>query len=317
MTTELTERYLRAAVAGLPPATQEDVRAELTASIMDATEARIDQGGDPEAAERAVLTEMGDPAILSAEFRDRPLHLIGPRYYLTWWRLLKLLLAIVPAVAVVGVAIGETITGSPLGTIIGEALGVGLSTIAHVFFWVTIVFAVLERTGADTGLSWDVDQLPELESSTTSRVDAIASVVFVLIAAAAVLWDQLQGFFHVGGEWMSLLNPGLWPTWIIALLALLAMEAVLAVVVAVRRRWTTGLAVVNTALAALALSWALTLVGRSQLVNPDFVDVALRANGVDGDVLRVITVIFVVTVIGASAWDIVDGWRKASKDSKA
>ncbi|WP_262425429.1 permease prefix domain 1-containing protein [Brachybacterium sp. Z12] len=120
MNTELTERYLRAAIAGLPAATQDDVRTELTALIMDATEARIDQGEEPPAAERAVLTELGDPAILAAEYADRPLHLIGPRYFLVWRRLLKLLLWIVPAVAVVGVAISQALVDAPLGTLIGS-----------------------------------------------------------------------------------------------------------------------------------------------------------------------------------------------------
>ena len=84
MNTELTERYLRAAITGLPASTQEDLRTELTALIMDATEARIDQGEEPSQAEWAVLTQLGDPALLAAEYADRPLHLIGPGYYLTW-----------------------------------------------------------------------------------------------------------------------------------------------------------------------------------------------------------------------------------------
>ena len=32
------------------------------------------------------------PAMLAARYADRPLHLIGPRYFPTWWRLLRLLL---------------------------------------------------------------------------------------------------------------------------------------------------------------------------------------------------------------------------------
>ena len=54
--TALTERYIAATATGLPPALQEDVRTELTALIMDAIDARIDQGEEPDAAERAVLT---------------------------------------------------------------------------------------------------------------------------------------------------------------------------------------------------------------------------------------------------------------------
>lgn len=319
MTTDLTERYLRATLSGLPAAAQEDVRAELTASIMDATEARIEQDPtpDPVAAERAVLTELGDPAILAAQYADRPLHLIGPRYYLTWLRLLRLLLWIVPAVAVVGVAIGQVLVHAPLGTVIGQALSVGIGAIVHVSFWVTLVFMILERTGADPGMTWDLDQLPELDSPTTSRADTIASVVLVLITAGAVLWDQLRGFLRIDGEGLAVLSPDLWPTWILVLVVLLVLEAVLAVVVALRRRWTTALAIANTALAVLFVSWFLTLIGRAALVNPEFVDLALRANGVDEDALRVAMVVTVVTVIGVSVWDVVDGWRKARRAARA
>ena len=316
MNTELTERYLRAAVAGLPTRTQEDVRAELTASIMDATEARIDQGEDPAEAERAVLVELGDPAILAAEYADRPLHLIGPRYFLVWRRLLRLLLWIVPAVATIGVALSQALVGAPLGTVIGESLGVGIGAIVHVAFWVTVVFVVLERNGAETGVDWDPDQLPELQSSGSGRADAIASLALTALFAAAVLWDQLRGVVRIDGESLSVLNPGLWPGWILALLALLAAEVALGVTVLVRRRWTGTLATLNTALAVLFMSWTFTLVGRAELVNPEVVDLVLRGNGVDEATLRIITVLFVVTVLGASLWDIIDGWLKTARDRR-
>ena len=109
----LTERYIAATTASLPAESQQDVRAELGVSIADAVEARIEQGEDPAAAERAVLTELGDPVVLAAGYADRPLHLIGPRYYLTWWRLLKALLIIVPLCALGGVAVAHSGTMKP------------------------------------------------------------------------------------------------------------------------------------------------------------------------------------------------------------
>lgn len=316
MNTDLTERYLRAAVTGLPTRTQEDVRAELTASIMDATEARIDQGEDPAAAEHAALVELGDPAILAAEYADRPLHLVGPRYYLIWRRLLKLLLWIVPAVATIGVALSQALVGAPLGTLLGESLGVGIGAIVHVAFWVTVVFVVLERSGAETGVDWDPDQLPELQSSGSGRTDAVASLALTALFAAAALWDQLRGVVRIDGETLSVLNPGLGPGWILVLLALLAAEVALGVTVLVRRRWTGALATLNTALAVLFMSWTFTLAGRAELVNPEVVDLVLRASGVDEATLRIITVLFVVTVLGASLWDIIDGWIKTAQDRR-
>lgn len=112
MTATLTERYIAATVKSLPSELQPEVRDELHASIADAVEARAEQGESLEQAERAVLTDLGDPGALAAGYADRPLHLIGPRYFLTWWRLLKVLIAIVPACAFAGIAIaGLAIAG--------------------------------------------------------------------------------------------------------------------------------------------------------------------------------------------------------------
>ena len=111
MTATLTQRYITAAIQSLPPESQDDVRAELEASIADAVEARVEHGDQPEAAERATLNELGDPALLAAGYADRPLHLIGPRYYPTWWRLLKLLLLIVPLCVLGAVALGQALAG--------------------------------------------------------------------------------------------------------------------------------------------------------------------------------------------------------------
>lgn len=316
MTTELVERYIAATIRSLPSDVQNDVRAELTASITDAIEARIEQGEDPDAAERAVLTELGDPAVLAAGYVDRPLHLIGPRYFLTWWRLLKLLLAIAPTVAFVGVAFGQLIAEAPIGTVVGEAIVAAIGAVVHVFFWVTIVFVVLERSGAETGISWDVDQLPEAQTTGAGTADAIASVIFGVLGIGVILWDQLRGLVRIDGEALPILYPQLWPWWLLGLIALIAAEVALALAVSVRRRWTAGFAVINTGLAVVFLSWALTVLGRGRLLNPDFLDAVFRDNEVGPDTMRILGILLVLGIIGGSIWDIIDGWLKARRDAR-
>ena len=316
MNTALAERYITATVKPLPPAVQDDVRAELTASITDAIDARTQQGEDPTTAERAVLTELGDPAVLAAGYTDRPLHLIGPRYFLTWWRLLKLLLAIVPAIAVAGVALAQLIAQAPIGTVIGQSIGTGIGAVVHVFFWVTIVFVILERSGADTGTSWDVDQLPEPQTTGAGRADAIASMIFGVLGIVVILWDQLRGLVHIDGASLPILHPQLWPGWLLGLIALIAAEVALALAVSARRRWTTGLAVINTGLSVVFLSWVLTLLGRGRLLNPDFLDVVFRDNGVEPDTMRILGILLVFGIVGVAVWDIIDGWLKARRDTR-
>ncbi|QDE34021.1 hypothetical protein FIV50_03980 [Microbacterium foliorum] len=312
-TATLTERYISATIRSLRPEVQDDVRAELEASIADAIDARLEQGETPSAAERSVLTELGDPGILAAGYADRPLHLIGPKYYLVWWRLLKLLLIIVPICAFGGVMLGQLIDGAPTGEIIGTAVVAALGSIVHVGFWVTLVFFVLERTGADTGVRWSVDQLPEPTQNGAGRADAIASIVFLVLGAGAVFWDAFVGFFPTEGAPIALLNPALWPWGITFLLALFVAEALLAVVVYAQRRWTIGTAVVNTALAVVFAAWSLTLLLHGALINPEFLSFVFTDNGVTDETMRILTVITGFALVAFPLWDIVDGWIKTAR----
>ena len=100
----LTDRYVTAVLTGVPEDSGPMSTARLRASIGEAVEARVTRGEAPADAERAVLTELGDPMRVSAEYSGRPLHLIGPALYPDYVRLLRLLLAII--VPIVGVAVG-------------------------------------------------------------------------------------------------------------------------------------------------------------------------------------------------------------------
>ena len=316
MTTTLTERYITATVSSLPTAAQDDVRAELTASIDDAVEARIEQGEDAEAAERAVLTDLGDPGILAAGFADRPLQLIGPKYYLTWWRLLKLLLIIVPICTFGGVALAQSIAGAGIGELIGTAIGATIGAIVHVGFWVTLVFAILERTGASTGVDWSLDQLPEVPTRRARRTELVAILVTSGLLIGAVLWDQFVGFARVDGAPVPVLNPALWPLSLVAISVLLAAQVVIAIGIAARGRWTTGAAIASTVVAVIIMSLGLTLLGRDLLVNPEFVSAVLTANAVEADTLRILAIITGFGFVAFPSWAIADAWINLAKEAR-
>ena len=316
-TATLTERYISATIRSLTPQVQDDVRAELEASIAHAIDARLEQGEARDDAERAVLTELGDPSVLAAGFADRPLHLIGPKYYLVWWRLLKLLLIIVPVCAFGGVMLGQLIAGAPTGEVVGTAVVAALGSVVHVGFWVTLVFFILERTGADTGVKWNLDQLPEPTQNGAGRADAIASIVFLVLGVGAVFWDAFIGFFPTEGAPIAILDPGLWPWGIAFLLALIAAEALLAVVVYARRGWTIGAALINTALAVAFSVWSLILLAQGELLNPEFLSHVFTDNGVTDETMRILAVITGFGLVAFPVWDIVDGWIKTARARRA
>ncbi|MGV9194348.1 permease prefix domain 1-containing protein [Microbacterium sp. MC2] len=313
MTMSLTDRYIDAVTRSLPEAQRADVAAELRASVADQIDDRTASGADPDAAEREVLTGLGDPDALAAGYADRPLQLIGPRYYLDWLRLVKLLLWIVPACAAFGVALGQVLSGAAPGTVIGTTIAVTLSVIVHVVFWTTLVFAIVERHagGAAQPLTtWTLDRLPEPRAGGTTFADMVVVILMLLVGAGAVLWDHSFGF--VPGMRLSVLAEGLWPWWITGLFVAMALEAVLTVVDFVRGRWTVSLAVANAVLTLAVAVPALWLLMTGQLLNPEFFP-TLITDGEGPKVQQIFEVITGFVIAGIAVWDIIDGFRKVRR----
>jgi len=321
MNATLTDRYIDAAMRTVPEKQRSDLAAELRASIGDQIDARVEAGEALEAAERAVLTDLGDPDKLAAGYTDRRLYLIGPRYYLEWWRLLKLLLWIVPACAAFGIALGQTLAGATFGQVVGATWGGVLAVVAHLFFWVTLVFALLERNDGKSPLernaltkdgpwaTWSLDRLPEPHQSGAGFADFIVLTAFLVIWAAAILWDLLIGF--VPGSDLSFLDPGLWPWWIAGLFVLMAAQSLLAFLVYRKGRWTFGFAVANAAIALAVALPALWLLAQGRLLNQQLLLTLVPEDGAEvNQILAIITGFGIATI---AIWAIIDGFLKARR----
>ncbi len=313
MTTTLTDRYIDAVIRSLPESQRADVAAELHASVADQIDDRVAAGIAVDVAERDVLAGLGDPDGLAAGYADRPLHLIGPRYYLDWLRLVKLLLWIVPVCAAVGVALGQVLSGAAPGVVIGTTIGITLTVAVHVVFWTTLVFAIVERYArrdAQPPTTWTLDRLPEPRQSGATFTDMVAAVILLLVGAGAVLWDHFFGF--VPGMRLPILAEGLWPWWITGLFVAMALEAVLAVAVFVKGRWTLPLAVANTALALAVAVPALWLLMNGQLLDPEFFP-TLVTDGEGPTVQQIIEILTGFVIAGVAVWDVIDGFLKARR----
>jgi len=305
----LADRYVAAAVHGLPARQRADIAAELRASIDDQVDARVAAGEEPREAERAVLSALGDPDALAARYEDRPLHLIGPRYYLVWRRLLRMLLAIVVPCAALGVAIGKMLEGASLPELLGAVGSVVVSAAMHVAFWTTLGTALVERhrSSSDDDLPrWSLESLREPEKRTGGLPELIAWLAFLAVAAGAVVWDQVRGWPSPDGPTHAL-DPSLWPWWTAGLLALLAAEGVLAVLVHVRGGWTMRLAAVNAGLDVVLILGVTWLVVQGRLLAPDLVE-RLPVEVLDPTTLAVA---FGFLVVASAAWDAADSIRRA------
>ncbi|MDN6566605.1 MAG: hypothetical protein L0K65_06085, partial [Actinomyces sp.] len=222
-------------------------------------------------------------------------------------------LTIVPVCVLGAVALGQVLANASIAEVIAHSVGISLTVALHLCFWVTLVFAVMERTGARTGTTWSVDQLPEPRETGAAVSDLVASLVFVVLGVGALIWDGTRGLAYVGGESMPFLNPQLWPTAVAVLFVLIALEGVLAVLVHLRGRWTMALAALNVALAVVFVTWTLTLMGRGTLVNPELVAFLSEVGGIGQETWRILGILLGFVVVGVSLWDAVDGFLKARR----
>jgi len=271
----LTERYIQEVVRRIPADQRDDVADELRATIADTVEAR---GG--EAAERAVITEMGDPIRLAAQYRDRPLALIGPDFYPAYIRLLKMLMTVVLPIVVVVVVAVDAFDDNNIGHLIGTGIGAVLSVGAQMFAWLTVVFALLDRVkrheDVRKSVEWTPDTLPPVRKPDKGGPAAFAAIVWYAFLAGAIVWQHLaepwrpefDGLTYDGG--VEVLNPSLWSNWIWPILAGLAAMAVLEGIRIGQRGWTMGLVIAYAVAEAVFALPLAALFYNQRILNPSF-----------------------------------------------
>ena len=314
----LTDRYVWGVMRAVPTAQRRDLEPEIRALVGDAVEAREAAGEAAGAAERSALEELGDPELLAARYTDRTLALIGPRYYPDWRRLLSLLLPIVVPITILAVGGAGYLAGQSAPDLVGSAISVGFSVAVQLAFWITLVFALLERSGRPSPMrdEWTPDELPELPSGRTeSPVGLGVAAVAIVIGALLLAWQQVGSPVVIEGVGYPLFNPDLWSFWMPYFLVLLGVE-----LAAILWRWRAGgwtwpLAILNLLTNVAFVVPALWLLTSGQLFDPGLVAAMTDLGAAPAfDVLgRILPVIIVIAV----GWDAIDGFRQAWMRTRA
>jgi hypothetical protein len=309
----LTSRYVWGVLRAVPERQRADLEPEIRALIADAVEARTAAAqGDDAAAERAALTELGDPELLAARYTERSLHLIGPGYYLDYRRLLTLLLTIVVPIVTLATMVAGFVAGMGVAPLVLNGVYAGLSIGIQLAFWVTLVFALVERNGgrrAGRLMAWTPDRLPSVPSpSRLGTGEAVASVVGSVIVIGVILW---QPPFYADGGTVPFFNPALTTTWGAWFIGVAVLQIAFTVLVYAARRWTWPIATVNAALDAAFAIPAVWLLQTGQLLSPE-VRAEIERVGAGAALVPTAAVISVV-VIGAVAWDALSGFRRTRR----
>jgi hypothetical protein len=188
----------------------------------------------------------------------------------------------------------------------------------HIGFWTTLLFAVLERSGStETFAEWTPDRLPEPAARPRDGrlPELIASLVFLALFAGAIAWQQVGSVVHDDeGGVIPVLDPALWSFWLPWFLGLIAAEAIFAALI-YRKGWSWAAAVVNTVLGLAFAVPAVLLLLDGALLNPAFLDAVGRSPDAATGGGRTVSTIVIASVVLITAWDVVDGFVKARRNS--
>lgn len=323
----LIDRYIAEVGSYLPEKNRSDIEAEIRSMVEDMLEER---GGDAKSAGDQVtadmLEELGDPKLLAAKYAPPKRYLIGPGWYEVYLQTLQRVLYIVlPILAAVTFIL--TLAKDPLdfinavGNTVGEAFGVGV----QIFFWITVIFILLERSDEVPGTTlerhpkkWTVAQLPEFAGKRQiSAGETMTNIVMELFVLLWIFLPLVQDWLHGNLDNVPFINPALWNVWLPIFLVLMILSLILDGFKLKIGKWTPSLTAANVILCLALIVYIIALVTTQQVINPEFLrtlDPEQISRLKDVSTWATWTVnITAIILIGIFVWDMVNSIVLARK----
>lgn len=327
----LIEVYIQEVIRRLPEKSREDIALELRSTIEDMLP---DQYNEEDIKE--VLEKLGSPALLASGYRDQPMHLIGPRYFDVYTSLLKMILPIAAVISFIsmlaeyfiGYAGNEAIMNVVLH-FMGEGIWRIIEVGIQVFFWLTLSFAILERTdkGKDgvpltaSLQKWTPDDLKAIayvpKKKAISKCEIFGSLMWTAIWASLYFYaNHLVGVYRGGSEGLEFKIPAMnqdillqyWPIVVVVI----ALEILLSLYKFIKGQWTRRLALFNTIVQLIGTVVFIIILLNPNLLSTEFITFmtdlfTTNTNQFKSSFIGGILCIYIIT----TAINIYDGYKKA------
>ena len=328
---DLIEVYILEVTRRLPEKSRKDIALELRSTIEDMLP---DHYAEEDV--KKALEKLGNPATLASGYRDRPMHLIGPRYYDLYVTLLKMILPIAGVIALISMIASYFFTyngDEAILTIIIEVFAKGIGVLVEVglqvFFWLTLTFAILERSDKGKDMEpltmnhskWTPEDLKSVtyipKKKEIPRGEVFFSLIWTAIWATSYFYaNHLLGVYTNKGNGLEFVTPALnqevlmsyWPIVVIVI----GLEIALALYKFFKGQWTYKIAIFNTIYEVIATIVIIVIMMNPNLFQPDFVSFMTDLFSVQPERFTNWIfggVIFMFVIFGG--WGIIDGFRKA------
>ncbi|PFN18147.1 HAAS signaling domain-containing protein [Bacillus cereus] len=328
----LIDLYIQEVAKRLPEKNREDITLELRSIIDDMLPEDYNEKDV-----KSVLEKLGSPVSLANGYLDRPMHLIGPRYFDVYTTLLKMIIPIAAVIALISM-IAENFIGYSgdqavlnvifqlIGKSIGEIFEVGL----HVFFWLTLVFVILERTDTDKGIEplttslkkWTPDDLKNIsyipKKKAISKFEVFGGLMWTAVWATLYFYaNHLVGVYNGTANGLKFVSPTFnqdvllqyWPIVVI----MIVFEICISLYKLVQGQWTQRLAIGNAILQVAGTIVFIVIVVNPHVFNAGFITYLANAFTISPEGFKTWLVgggIVIYTL--SAAINIFDGFRKAS-----
>lgn len=329
--TNLIEIYIQEVTRRLPEKNREDIALELKSTIEDMLPDEFSEADVKEA-----LKKLGSPVALASGYLDRPMHLIGPRYYDVYVTLLKMILPIAAVIALISMTAtyffdynGEYALLEVILHVVGKGIWLAIEVGIQVFFWLTIVFAILERTDKGKDMEpltesltkWTPDDLKNIsyipKKKAIKKVEVFGYLMWTAIWATLYFYaNHLIGIYENNGAGLEFVFPtfnqevllSYWPMVVV----IIGLEVALALYKLIKGQWTNRMAAFNTVVEVLASVGVIVVFINPNVFQPEFISYMSNIFSTSDAQLRgVILGIVFITLIFYSVMSIIDGFKKA------
>ncbi|EJR54969.1 hypothetical protein IIM_01909 [Bacillus cereus VD107] len=327
----LIEVYIQEVAKRIPEKNRDDIVLELRSTIEDMLP---DDYKEDDV--KRVLEKLGSPVALANGYLDRPMHLIGPRYFDVYMTLLKMIIPIAAMIALISM-VAENIIGYSgdqavlnvilklIGKGIGEIFEVGL----HVFFWLTLVFFILERTDnvkdpqplTTSFKKWTPDDLKNTpyipKKKKISKFEVFGGLMWTAIWATLYFYaNHLVGVYHGTANGLKFVAPTFnqdvllqyWPIVVI----MIAFEIGISLYKLVQGQWTKRLAIGNAILQITGTIVFIVIVVNPHLFNEGFITYVANVFTISPEEFKTRLIVGgIIIFILSAVLNIIDGFRKA------
>lgn len=329
---ELIEAYILEVTRRLPEKKRQEAEKELRVTI-----AEMLPEDCSEEETKAALEKLGSPVIVASRFHKQPLYLIGPRYFDVYVTYVKKIVPIAAALAFIfGLidSLTDYSSGQELIKLVIKSFmngfGSAFDVAVQVVVWVTIIFAIMERTNKEKSeqplttkfKEWTVNDLKAVkaapEKKAISKSEVIWGAIWIVVWANMYYYaNHWIGIYEENGNGLTFVTAVfnqkvLFHYWY-SIVIIIGLEVALILFKIIKGHWTKSLAIYNAVVEVISSIVFIVILVNPHLLNRSFVTYASQHWSVPSNQLVsgfVITGIFIFVI--SAVFNSFDGFRKAS-----